>query len=406
MSKPVAAAAATLLAGGLWTYDASGEEVLPPPADATPPSPPPGGTATTPAETAPAPALDVTPAPPPDLAAPPTRWGDRMLAGHTFLYPALHAGPFITTNFGVAHGVYEESIPAVPIPGSRTTDLSVIGVTSTANLGIKITDWLGIEAQGRALAVIGNSGQSIIYAGGQLNAGGFAAPIVRIARIDATGTQISARAQIGELAGESLEIPRLLVLARGAVTGAVQNTPDPTAAARAIGGALLNGGFPRVILAEADTFGLNASIEAAQALGEMFGLQGAVTVQRRVNGLTFRDPVAGDFRESATRWDMLVDFSAEWDAMSLHVPIAAMLEYELNARLTGSGNEELEEDDTTTHTFGAGIYYSGRPNLQVGLFAATIRNLRKVAGTTVAGGPGFSGTPNAQYLQMVIRYVW
>ena len=373
MVKPLAAAAAALLAGALWAANAFADEIAPPPAD---------------------------------LAAPPTRWGNRMLAGHTFLYPVLHAGPFITTNYGMAVGVYDESIPSVPIPGFRTTDLSLIGATATANLGVKITDWLGIEAQGRALAVFGVNGQSLIYAGGQLNSGGFLAPIVRLARIEGTGTQISARAQIGELGGESLQIPRLLLLARTAIGGAIQNPSDPTAAARAIGSGLLNGGFPRVVLAGADSFGLNASVEAAQALGEMFGLQGGLTVQRRVMGLTFKDPVSGSFRESATRYDLLLDFSAEWDAISLQVPIAVILEYELNARLAGTGDEDFEIESTNTHTFGAGVYYSGRPNLQVGLFAASIRNLRPINGVTFVSAPGTSGTPNAQYAEMVLRYVW
>jgi hypothetical protein len=88
------------------------------------------------------------------------------------------------------------------------------------------------------------------------------------------------------------------------------------------------------------------------------------------------------------------------------VPIAAILEYELNARLTGSGDEDLEEEGTNTHTFGVGVYYSGRPNLQLGLFGAAILNLRPIAGVNVAGGPGQSGTPNAEYGEMVIRYVW
>ena len=61
---------------------------------------------------------------------------------------------------------------------------------------------------------------------------------------------------------------------------------------------------------------------------------------------------------------------------------------------------------TACGLFGAGVYYSGRPDLQVGLFAATIRNLRPIAGITVAGSPGVSGTPNAQYAEMVIRYIW
>ncbi len=373
MLKHLAAAAAALFASALWTCDVM--------ADAAPPAAA-------------------------DLEAAPTRWGNRMLAGHTFLYPVLHAGPFVTTYFGIDNGVYEENVPAVPIPGSRTTDLSLIGVTSTADLGIKLTDWLGIEAQGRALALFGVNGESLIYAGGQINSGGFLAPIVRIARIESTGTQISARAQMGWLDGTSLQVPRLLVLARTAIAGAANNTSDPSAAARQIGAGILNGGFPRVILAGADTFGLNASIEAAQALGEMFGLQAALTLQRRVLGMRFNDPTAGDFRESATRYDLDFDFSAEWDGTRLHVPIAAIIEYELNGRLGGTGNVVLESEASKTHTLGAGVYYSGRPNLQVGVFAATVRNLRRIAGVTVAGTPGFSDTPNAQYAEMVIRYVW
>ncbi len=65
MVKHLAAAAAALLAGALWTCDAMADEAAPPP---------------------------------PDLAAPPTRWGNRMLAGHTFLYPVTHAGAFVTSN--------------------------------------------------------------------------------------------------------------------------------------------------------------------------------------------------------------------------------------------------------------------------------------------------------------------
>ena len=45
--------------------------------------------------------------------------------------------------------------------------------------------------------------QSLLYAGGNLNSGGFVAPIVRLARIETSGTQISGRgtpnAQYGEM---------------------------------------------------------------------------------------------------------------------------------------------------------------------------------------------------------------
>ncbi len=143
----------------------------------------------------------------------------------------------------------------------------------------------------------------------------------------------------------------------------------------------MNGGFPRVILAGADTFGLNASIEAAQALGEMFGLQAALTLQRRVLGMRFNDLTAGDFRrlDAPTTWTSIS--SAEWDGMRLHVPIAAILEYELNGRLGGTGNEELEGEATNTHTLRAGVYYSRvyAPTSRSASSLQQVRNLRRAS---------------------------
>jgi hypothetical protein len=397
-----AAAAAMVFAGSLWAGGALADEV-PTPVDTPPP-----GVPAAPAGVPPAPTEVDAAAPnaatyPPDLAAPSTRWGNRMLGGHTFLFPVTHPGPFVATYFGVGLGVYNESVPSVLIPGGGSSDLNLIGVTTTADLGIKITDWLGIEGQARALAIVGLDGQSLLYSGGQLNAGGFFAPIVRIARIESTGTQLSARAQMGWLRGSSLEIPRLLTLARSAI-GSTSDDADPTAAAAGIGRALAQGGFPRVILAGADTFDLNGSIEAAQALGPMFGLQAATTLQRRVFGVTFNDPQAGDLRDSATRYDILLDASFEWDGMSKHIPVAAIVEYEAGIRLGGTGDEQVESEGTDTHTLGIGVYYSGRPNLQVGIFGASIWNLRRISG--VAGAPGESGVPSARYGEMIIRYVW
>ena len=150
--------------------------------------------------------LCATLAVPADLAAPPTRWGNRMHSfGRTFLFPALHAGPFVTTYFGhPSRGLRRRTSPGGP--DSRLFQIDRPHQASSAsrrplNLGIQITDWLGIEAQGRALAVIGTSGQSIIYGGGQISAGGFAAPIVRIAGSKVPGRRSAARAQIGELSG-------------------------------------------------------------------------------------------------------------------------------------------------------------------------------------------------------------
>jgi hypothetical protein len=240
----------------------------------------------------------------------------------------------------------------------------------------------------------------LIYAGGNLNAGGYLAPIFRLARIEQTGTQVSARAQIGWLRGAALTIPRFLSLAQTTIAEA----NNPADAAQTIGQGIISGGLTRTALSGVDTFTMNGEITAAQALGEMFGLQGAVTFQRRVVGATLRNPIEGSFRDSATRYDMIFDLSFEWDGNSKKIPIAAMASYELNARLGGTGDELLEQDSSNVHTFGLGLYYSGRQDLQVGLFGATVLNLRSVQG--IAGASGVSGAPSAAYGQMIIRYVW
>ncbi|HEX4627665.1 MAG TPA: hypothetical protein VH137_02660, partial [Gemmatimonadales bacterium] len=169
-----------------------------------------------------------------DVPAPPVdQWGDRTLAGHTFLFPGTHRGAFVTTDFGIALGAYQESIPSVPLPFGGTADLSILGAITTATLGVKITDWLGVQASGAGLAVFGANGSSLLYAGGKLNAGGNVAPIVRLARIRSTGTQLSARAQLGWLAGDALDLPRFLVLGR-TVIASLNSAPDATAAAAGI----------------------------------------------------------------------------------------------------------------------------------------------------------------------------
>jgi hypothetical protein len=339
-----------------------------------------------------------------DLPAPPAnQWGDRTLAGHTFLFPGTHRGPFVTTDFGIALGAYQESIPSVPLPFGGTADLSILGAITVANLGVKILDWLGVQASGTGLAVFGSDGSSLLYAGGKANYGGYVAPIVRLARIKSSGTQISARAQVGWMSGDAIDLPRFLVVGRTAIAS-VSSAPDATAAAAGIARGIIQGGIARTALTSSDAFGLTGSVEAAQAIGPMVGIQAAVALERRVIGLTFHDPSSGDFRNSATRYDMLFDVSAEWDGSSVHVPVAAILEYELNGRLSDTGEDELDESSSTVHLLGAGIYYSGRQNLQVGLFAATSRNLRSIPG--IAGAPGSSGAPSAQYGEMVMRYIW
>ncbi len=280
-----------------------------------------------------------------DLAAPPTRWGNRMLAGHTFHSSTMPcAGPFVTTYFGVEQGVYEESIPAVPIPGFRSTDLaSSASRRPPQPRHQESPTGSASRPRGGRSAVVRNNGQSrSSTAAGRSTPADSRRRSSRIARIEGVpSTQISARAQISELSGETSSRSRAcssLPAARCWRDRQARRTRRPRRA-RSAGRSSTADSLASSWRARTRST-LNASDRSGVALGEMFGLQGAVTIQRRVNGITFHDPVfKRTSARAATRWDMLVDFSAEWDAMSLHVPVAVMLAYELNARLTGTGDE-------------------------------------------------------------------
>src|SRR6185312_2158647 len=187
----------------------------------------------------------------------------------------------------------------------------------------------------------------------------------------------------------ALDVPRFLTAARQIYAGITSGSND-TAAAGDIAKGIINGNLGSVVVNGSDSFNLNATFEYAQAISELFGLQADAGFQRRVFGVTLSYPTGPDARQSATRYDALLGASLEFDANKLHVPIAAMIEYEADIRLGGTGDENLEQDNTVTHRFGAGLYYSGQRNLQVGVAGALIRNLRPIAG--LADAPGQSGT--------------
>jgi hypothetical protein len=342
-------------------------------------------------------------APPPGLACEPPEWGDRTLKGHTFLFPALQPSPFVATFVGIRQGVYHQVFSNVPLPFGGTEDLSLLGISDDIEVSFKITDWLGIGATAQAVAVIGSNGQSILYAGGALNAGGTIVPVLRIMRLESTGTQLSFLAHIGWLPGDSLDIPTFLLTAAPGIAAATTNSTPP-ATAGAIANNVLHNGIERTVLDRTDTFLLSGSLAAAQALGPMFGLQTSATFERTVFGVTSNLVPDGEARVSDTRYDIAVDAALDWDAISFGVPIALQAEYELNARFHSTGRQLLEGDSNVANIVGAGLYYSGAQDLQVGLFGAYAFGLRPLAG--IGGAPGSSDDSHADYLQLVLRHVW
>ncbi len=167
---------------------------------------------------------------------------------------------------------------------------------------------------------------------------------------------------------------------------------------------MLHNGIERTVLDRTDDFMLSGSFNAAQALGPMFGLQAAVAFERSVFGMTSNLVPTGDARVSDTRYDILIDAAVDWDGISLGVPVALQAEYEVNGRFHSTGPELLEGDSNIAQVIGAGAYYSGAQDLQLGIFGAYAWGLRPLAG--IGGAPGSSDPSRADYLQLVIRHIW
>lgn len=378
---------------------AAGQEPAPPPPQPLPQPAPAVGTAA-PAVPAPAPSPPASPA---TSSPPPPEWGNRTLAGHTFLFPALEPSSFVATYVGIRQGVYHQMFPNVPLPFGGTQSLSLLGISDDIELSFRITDWLGIGGVAQALGVLGSNGQSLLFAGGNVNAGGSILPVLRIARIESTGTQVSFLARVGWLPGDALDLPSFLVAGSNAIASAnVAGSPQATAAA--IANNVLQNGIQRTVLTHTDNFMLSGSFTAAQALGPMFGLQAAVAFERSVFGVTSNLVPTGDVRVSDTRYDIPIDASLDWDGISLGVPLALQVEYEVNARIHSTGPELLEGDSNVAQVIGAGAYYSGAQDLQLGLFGAYAWGLRPLAG--IGGAPGSSDPSRADYLQLVLRHIW
>ena len=110
---------------------------------------------------------------------------------------------------------------------------------------------------------------------------------------------------------------------------------------------------------------------------------------------SFAARCGGDFNT------FIAAISAEADLETAGVPIAFQLEYLPSEEWNDAGQGFLAQP--SKHTVTAGLYYSGRRNLQLGVLAATTRNLKPVQGLD---GERRSGRPHLMFGELSMRYVW
>lgn len=316
----------------------------------------------------------------------------RQLGGHTFLFPILQQSAFVASYVGIREGVAVYDVPELPIGRLGSRDVSLTGYQQTLDLGLRLTRWLGLWGQARGTLSTGLTVGSFVSDGANFRAAGDGGLVLRLLHIEASGTQLSLRAGAGYAEGRELSLLPLLT--------SIIDTPGATLES------ILSGDLGKLLVTPFSERSVSAGLHHAQALGGSFvSLQASASARRIWRTQRPFDTVVGDRVDQGTTATLFdVAAALTFDFKPLGVPVALMGEYLF---IGGQQTEvALERTDLRTHSAALGLYYSGRPNLQLGLGGVTVLGAAPRIGRDADGRPAKSGEPRLAYAQLILRYVW
>jgi hypothetical protein len=319
-----------------------------------------------------------------------SEFGDRTLKGHTFIYPILQEGAFNTTHFGIRQGAAIQTVPQVPLGPLGAFDLSASGLVQDFDLGIKILPWLGVYGTAEGTLITGVNVDSLVLIGGSFGFKGEGGAVVRIVRIERSGTQVAVRLFGGAGTGRDLTV---LPLVQGLLSGGKQL------------GDVLNGSVGKYILLPKGNNTFGGSLHAAQAVGKWVGLQAALEGRStRDTSSPFDQNANANVDHTTSTTTFKGSFGVDVDGSPSGVPLGAMVEYQLH--LDNASPDQGASISTTSHYVAAGLYYTGRRNLLLGIGGATQLNMQPITGVDANNNPAPSGAPSFYYGQFVLRYIW
>jgi hypothetical protein len=261
----------------------------------------------------------------------------RQLNGNNFVRSELVAWPFPSTYFGLSFGAGTYGFEIADGLDTEGNPLSLkIGAAALASgldLGIGFRDWIGLQAGLSGFVTAATDLESAINFGALAEGLLWARVVGRLYR---GHRLLLALALSGEYSRGMLLNPRL-----------------------AFGNLLASDTFtPETLLTAVKMRSLAAEAAAAFAPMAILGLQSSISVQLGSSELGDSPPLAG----IALHWGFGVaaDFAP-------YVPIALPLAYRLSAAFDLEGAEEAEVD----HFVEAGLVYSGRSDLELGVFFST-----------------------------------
>jgi len=255
----------------------------------------------------------------------------RVLGGHTFVFPGSFQPAFVTTHFGFQQGIASLSAPGIPLTETEKFDLKAFGVVESFDFGAAIFDNVGLILQGEGSAIVGANGDSATLIGGLGNFAGAFGPIWSFLRTDSTVVSV-----FGQLTyGKGLHVSPMAYVNSVMSGGGLGDTDS-----------LLN---------TSGKSGFQGGISAAQGLGDLLGVQ--LSVQYSAATEKQED------EEDDDKW-LWVSGTASLDLnRSAGIPTALAFEY---------SHQMDRVEDETQKLVGGALNYSGREDLQLGIFLGSM----------------------------------
>lgn len=284
---------------------------------------------------------------------------DRTLGEHEFIQSRLVRDPFTATfvAFTVAHGYAWTTGPRLDVLGRSfgERDYELGAIIQSVEAGVRFADWFSLRLAGATTVFTGLGGEAVLVVGSTALFTGLAGVTF--------GLPVGERSRLA-LTFDATWKPQWDVLVAAAVERAVRES--------AVGsqGLLVRSNDLFLVPGLAGAFGFN------RTFGAGFSLQ---YVHTR------RDVVNGDV-EHVGAFAAGLQLNADL-APATSIPIAFVGSYRVAV--------PFEDGEETDHEVGLGLFYSGRPELVLGL-DASVRwfELRQVFDTT------------ALFVTATLRYYW
>ncbi|MGI5864178.1 MAG: hypothetical protein ACOX6T_19280 [Myxococcales bacterium] len=318
-------------------------------------------------------------------------WGSsRILGDHQFIFPTFAETAFVSTYLGARVGVSYNQVSNLPFGRLGRVDVANLRIAEGIDLGIRLFDGVGIFGTLAGVASVSTNARSLVIRTGQYEVSGRGGAIVKLLQTDET--LLSVRANVGGARGANFTLVALLSALTEAPIAAIED--------------VISDGLDEFLIVPFSRFEWGGSVALAQAFSPAFSLQASAGVLVGSTTLKPFSPLL-DARED-------LDFNSltpalavalAGDARTVGVPLALMLEWEISfPRTTNELNDRTQS--LTQNTVAAGLFYSGREDLQTGVLAFAELGLGPITGFTPTGEPADSDKPRLFGGTVTLRYVW